>query len=208
MDRLEGVHLEAFLNANPTPEQRNEAGRKLVRSWYRLLFAGRLLYADFHPGNFLFMPDGKLGVIDFGLMVALEGELWELFRKMDRGLTTGRAEDRIAALKEWSWITDDPAEADRLRLMDEYTDCCWRSRYCGGEFDFGSETDFRRSIDLFTQMAARRYSRARPCTPVIARQQFGLRSMLYQLRARIDIRTIAEDEVKATGWDRRDYLER
>ena len=54
-------------------------------------------------------------------------------------------------------------------------------------------------------MVRKRYSRSRPCTPVIARQNFGLRSMLYRLKARIDIRPIAEEEVKVTGWDRSDY---
>jgi predicted unusual protein kinase regulating ubiquinone biosynthesis (AarF/ABC1/UbiB family) len=205
MDRLEGTHLCEFLRTSPSQEQRNEAGAKLVRAWYRLLFAGRLLYADFHPGNFVFMPDNRLGVIDFGLMVELDAELWELFRKMDRPLTTGRAEDRIDVLKEWSWITDDPADSERLRLMDEYTDRSWRPRYCGGEFDFGDEADFRRSIDLFVQMVAKRYSRARPCTPVISRQLFGLRSILYRLGAKIDVRAICEKEVQATGWDRSDY---
>jgi predicted unusual protein kinase regulating ubiquinone biosynthesis (AarF/ABC1/UbiB family) len=205
MDRLEGLHLDAFLRTNPSQEQRNEAGRKLVRSWYRLLYAGRLLYADPHPGNFLFMPDGRFGVIDFGLMLAFDSELWELFRRMDRALTTGRREDRLPVLKDWSFVTDDPADADRLRLMDEFVDCSWRSRYCGGEYDFGDDTDFRRCIELFGQMVAKRYSRARPCSPVMSRQQFGLRCMLYRLRAKIDIRAINEEEVKATGWDRSDY---
>lgn len=205
MDRLEGLHLDQFLRTHASQEQRNEAARKVLRAWYRLLFAGRLLYLDFHPGNFLFMSEGRLGVIDFGLLLPLDNELWELFRKMDRPLTTGRPEDRIAALKEWSWISDDPAEAEQLRLMDEFSDCCWRSRYCGGEFDFGDESDFRRSVALFGQMLAKRYSRARPCTPVISRQQFGLRSLLYRLKAKIDVRAICEEEIPATGWDRSDY---
>jgi len=34
---------------------------------------------------------------------------------------------------------------------------------------------------------------------------FGVRSMLYRLKAKIDSRIIAEDEVKAAGWDRSDY---
>jgi hypothetical protein len=29
--------------------------------------------------------------------------------------------------------------------------------------------------------------------------------MLYRLKAKIDVRPIAEDEVKATGWDRSEY---
>jgi len=205
MELLEGLHLDAFLRTNPSQEQRDEAGRKIVRAWYRLLYAGRLLYADFHPGNFLFMPDGRLGVIDFGLMVPIEGELWELFRKMDRPLTTGRREDRLAVLKEWSMIKDDSADAERLRLMDEFIDLSWRPRYCGGVFDFGETTDFRRSIDLIGQMVAKRYNRALPCSPVMSRQQLGLRAMLHRLGSKIDICAICEEEVKAAGWDRSDY---
>jgi aarF domain-containing kinase len=205
MERLEGMHLEEFLATGPSQEVRNEYGRKIMRAWYRMLFAGRMLNTDCHPGNYLFMPDGRLGVIDFGSMLEFDDVLWELLRKMDRPLTTGRRDERIAILKEWSWIGDDPADADRLRVMDEYTDWSWRARYCGCEFDFGDQADLRRGIDLFVEMVRKRYSRARACTPVIARQYLGSRGMLYRLGAKLDLAPIAEEEVKATGWDRSDY---
>jgi len=108
-------------------------------------------------------------------------------------------------MKEWSWISDDPIDDERRRLTDEYTDWSWRSRYCGCEFDFGDEADFRRGIDLFREMVRKRYSRARPCTPIIARQHLGWRAMLYRLKAKVEIAPIAEEEVRATGWDRSDY---
>jgi predicted unusual protein kinase regulating ubiquinone biosynthesis (AarF/ABC1/UbiB family) len=205
MERLGGVHLDEFLARNPSQEERDEFARKMLRAWYRLLFAGRLTYADLHSGNFLFMNDGRLGVIDFGFVLPVDEELWSWLRRTDRGLTTGDPAERRAAIKEWSSITDDPADADYLRVCDEFADWCWRTRYWGGPFDFGDEADFRRGIDLFTEMIRKRYTRARPCTPVISRQNFGARSILYQLKARIDIRPIAEEEVKATGWDRSAY---
>jgi hypothetical protein len=79
------------------------------------------------------------------------------------------------------------------------------SRYRGGEYDFGDEADLRRGIDLFMEMIRKRYSRGRPSTPAIARNQFAWRALLYQLQAKVDIRALAEQEVKATGWDRSDY---
>lgn len=48
----------------PGPE-RNEVAQKVLRSMYRMMDSERLFYADFHPGNFLVMNDGRLGVIDF-----------------------------------------------------------------------------------------------------------------------------------------------
>ena len=205
MERLEGMHLDEFLATNPSQELRNDFARKFVRAWYRLMFAGRLLYADMHPGNFVFMEDGRLGLIDFGFMLEFDDTIWGLMRKMDRPLTTGRRDERLAAIKEWSWISDDPSDQERLHLSEEYADWSWRSRYCGGEFDFGDEADFRRGVDLFVEMVRKRYNRARPCTPTIARQHFGWRSILYRLRAKIDVVPIAEEEVRAAGWDRSDY---
>ncbi len=205
MQRLEGTHLDQFLAGNPSQELRNEFARKVIRAWYRILYAGRLLYADFNPGNFIFMEDGRLGLIDFGCMVELGDTLWELFRKMDRPLTTGDRDERIAILKEWSWTGDDPAEQDRLRVSDEYADWCWRARYCGCAFDFGADADLPRGLDLFMEMFRKRYTRGRACSPIITRQQFGWIAMLYRLKAKIEVAPIAEEEVRAAGWDRSDY---
>jgi aarF domain-containing kinase len=203
MERLEGVHLSEFIARNPSQEERNEVAEKVLRAWYRLMYAGRMLYVDMHSGNYLVLDDGRLGVIDFGLVMPIEGEEWERFRKVDRPLTTGKAEDRLPVLKEWSDVRDD--ETDRLRLCDEFAQWSWMSRYQGGVFDFGNEADFRRGVDLFVEMVRKRYSRARPNTPIISRNTFAMRSVMYQLKAKVDIRSIAEDEVKATGWDRSDY---
>src|SRR2546421_1151285 len=145
MERLEGVHLGEFLATSPSQELRNEFARKIVRAWYRMLHAGRIINVDVNPGNFIFMEDGRLGVIDFGCMFELDDAMWDYFRRMDRPLTTGEREPRIAVLKEWSWVGDDPADEERLRVMDEYTQWSWRSRYGGGAVDFGAEAELRRA---------------------------------------------------------------
>jgi predicted unusual protein kinase regulating ubiquinone biosynthesis (AarF/ABC1/UbiB family) len=54
MQRLEGLHLNQFLATNPSQELRNEFARKIVRAWYRMLYAGRVIYVDYNPGNFIF----------------------------------------------------------------------------------------------------------------------------------------------------------
>ena len=206
MDHLEGLTVEQFIATNPPQEERNEFARKILRSWYRLFFSGRMLYCDHHPGNYLYLPDGRLGVIDFGCMIECDAELWETFRRMDRAVTTGRRDDRIAVIKDWHSIGDSPRELERLRLSEEFADWNWRARYCGGEFDFGDEADFREGIDLFIEMFRRRYNRGPSCGPVIAREMFGWHSILYRLKAKIDVAEIAESEIGATGWDRSDYV--
>jgi predicted unusual protein kinase regulating ubiquinone biosynthesis (AarF/ABC1/UbiB family) len=203
MERLDGMHLHEFLTHDPSQEERNELGRKLIRACYRLMYAGRMLYVDFHPGNLLVQPDGRLGLIDFGSIIPLVDDEWEIFRKADRPMTTGSREDRIAFLRSSQGIGED--ETDYLHILEQFGDSFWESRYCNGEFDFGDEVGFRRGYDLFLEMCRKRYTRARPNTMTHARSMFAWRSIIFQLKARIDVREIAEEEIHATGWDRSEY---
>lgn len=203
MERLQGVHLDEFIARNPSQRERNEIAKKIVQAWYRLLYAGRMLYADFHPGNFLVLEDGRLGVLDFGFVMNLNDDQWEMFRKLDRPLTTGDRAERMAAIKEMNRISDH--ETDQLRVSDEFCEWSWLARSIGRETDFGDEADFRRGVDLFTELFRKRYTRGRPESPTLCRSQFGWRALLYQLKAKFDFRPLAEEEVRATGWDRSDY---
>jgi hypothetical protein len=203
MERLAGVHLDQYLARGPSQDERNAMALRMIRAWYRLMFAGRMLYNDFHPGNFLFQDDGRLGLIDFGYVLTLDDELWELFRIIDRPLTTGRREDRIAAMKAWSGLTDETS--DQMRLYDAFSEWNWCARAENVAVDFGDEAEFRRGVDLFLEMVRKRYSRGHRTTQSIARGNFGWRSLLYRLGAKIDVAPIAEEEVLATGWDRSEY---
>jgi predicted unusual protein kinase regulating ubiquinone biosynthesis (AarF/ABC1/UbiB family) len=72
---LESEHSLAEIITNGTPEERNRYGE----SYVRFLFAGPartgMLHADPHPGNFRIMPDGRLGVVDYGAVARLPGGL-------------------------------------------------------------------------------------------------------------------------------------
>jgi predicted unusual protein kinase regulating ubiquinone biosynthesis (AarF/ABC1/UbiB family) len=65
MDRLPGRHLDAWL-PTASEEARQRAGATLAELYYRQLFRLRMLHADPHIGNFLFEPDGRVGLVDFG----------------------------------------------------------------------------------------------------------------------------------------------
>jgi predicted unusual protein kinase regulating ubiquinone biosynthesis (AarF/ABC1/UbiB family) len=51
-----------------TQQERNEAAVRYVRFLFAAPSTVGLLHADPHPGNFKILDDGRLGVIDFGLV--------------------------------------------------------------------------------------------------------------------------------------------
>ncbi|HEY1418844.1 MAG TPA: AarF/ABC1/UbiB kinase family protein, partial [Myxococcaceae bacterium] len=69
-----GVRL---LEAELSAERRTELARVVLDTAFRQLFEDGLFHADPHPGNFLLLPDGDIGLVDFGLVGRLTKQMRE-----------------------------------------------------------------------------------------------------------------------------------
>ncbi len=72
----------AEIIASGTQEERNRVGLLIVRFLFSGPARAGLLHADPHPGNFRLLPDGRLGVLDFGAVDHLPDGLPPLFGKL------------------------------------------------------------------------------------------------------------------------------
>jgi predicted unusual protein kinase regulating ubiquinone biosynthesis (AarF/ABC1/UbiB family) len=78
MNFVEGVHLDVFLKSNPPQELRDYYGQILWEFFNeQIIHRSYTLYADIHPGNFLFREDGLLGVLDFGCVKTFPADFLE-----------------------------------------------------------------------------------------------------------------------------------
>jgi predicted unusual protein kinase regulating ubiquinone biosynthesis (AarF/ABC1/UbiB family) len=200
MEYLDGVHLHDFLATNPSQETRDHFGKLICRAWARMYYAGRMNYADVHPGNFFFRDDGTLGVIDFGCVRPFTEAEWELMRQGQQavyraGETQRRYMAQICDLDERQ-----QADPDRVRLLEELCEWTWRPLRTEGAFDFADGEHLRAGVNIYREMTRRRCTRGHPLCVLIARMQFGYRSLLYRLRARIDCRAGDAEESPAAGW--------
>lgn len=73
MERLTGRPLAVFA-ATATPAAKQRAGLALGRSFLQMQYRLRVIHADPHPGNYLFTPDGRVGIFDFGCVRRMELE--------------------------------------------------------------------------------------------------------------------------------------
>jgi hypothetical protein len=201
MELLGGRHLREFLATNPAQEMRDRFGAQIVRAWSRMYYAGRMNYADLHPGNFLFQDDGRLGVIDFGCVRLFNDAEWELMRLGCRAVRGTPADLRRALLRSISVPEDGPVDEGHLRLVEDVSRWSWRPLRQEGPFDFGDGRQLREGADIYREMFRKRYTRGEPVLIYIARMQFGHRGLLYRLRAHVDVRAIDREELPATGWE-------
>ena len=73
-DWLDGEPLSTRIHDETlTPERRDRIGVALVHAIYAGPELTGLMHADPHPGNFLLLPDGRVGVLDFGAVKRLPG---------------------------------------------------------------------------------------------------------------------------------------
>ena len=66
MSRLSGDHLEPYLAKLPSQQERDRLGSHLLELFYYQLLKVEAFHADPHWGNYLFGPDGTIGLVDFG----------------------------------------------------------------------------------------------------------------------------------------------
>jgi predicted unusual protein kinase regulating ubiquinone biosynthesis (AarF/ABC1/UbiB family) len=71
---MDGTPLSKIISDGSKPE-RDTAGILLTRFLFSGPARAGLLHADPHPGNFRLLPDGRLGVLDFGAVDRLPGGL-------------------------------------------------------------------------------------------------------------------------------------
>tara|TARA_R110002073_G_scaffold176118_15_gene333816 strand:- start:5671 stop:7032 length:1362 start_codon:yes stop_codon:yes gene_type:complete len=66
MQYLDGLHLDDWLATDPDQASRDHYSQLLFDLSLKSFFDLGCIHADPHPGNFLFMADSELGLIDFG----------------------------------------------------------------------------------------------------------------------------------------------
>jgi len=66
LSMVEGETIDAFLKRRPSQRLRDLVGERLLEMFYFQVLRLEAFHADPHWGNYLFRPDGTIGLVDFG----------------------------------------------------------------------------------------------------------------------------------------------
>lgn len=194
MDYVEGLHIDPLLDTQPTQQQRDRYGELIMRHSWRLPHSANLWYSDSNPGNYLFLPDGRLGVLDFGCCREFSDDEWDYYYAMARAFLKGDEALRRVLPISINATRDEVQDPDYLEFLVRYAR--WTNEYLDRdeEFDFDNTDYMQRGIDLLNKIGRKRYFRSKPVNTWINRQLLGIKSLLYRLKARFNARRIAEQE--------------
>jgi predicted unusual protein kinase regulating ubiquinone biosynthesis (AarF/ABC1/UbiB family) len=92
---LEGRSFQEFLLSNPIQKERNHYAQLIFDSFFIGLYHLQMIHADPNPGNFIFMENRKLGLIDFGCVKRLNDAFLVSFSKLHVSLMDKLPDEEI-----------------------------------------------------------------------------------------------------------------
>ncbi len=195
MDWLEGMPLTEFITSDASQEQKDRVGQQLLDFVHYQVHTLKEFHADVHPGNFFIMPNGKLGVLDFGCVKQIPVDFYNNYFSM---LKAGLADDK-ENLRKYMYRLDFLREDD-----DEHTDTLFyevtentvkmvAEPLTKGSFYFGDKAFFNRMANYGMEMSKK--SEFRKSNAIrgpkdaiyLHRTFFGLYNILHDLNATVNM---------------------
>ncbi|MCL6524652.1 MAG: AarF/ABC1/UbiB kinase family protein [Thermoflavifilum sp.] len=193
MDWLEGLHLPEFLDTQPSQEVRNRAGQALWDFYQFQIHHLRKVHADPHPGNFLFQPNGQVGIIDFGCVKEIPDDFYSHYFALTRPELLRDEAHRMEIFRQLGILhpTDTEKEirffSDLFQKLIDLTTLPFQREI----FDFG-DPDFFNEIYAYTdyvyslpEVRHSKIVRGTRHSLYINRTYFGLYSLLGDLKAQV-----------------------
>jgi predicted unusual protein kinase regulating ubiquinone biosynthesis (AarF/ABC1/UbiB family) len=189
---ITGTPMAAIIRDGSRPD-RDRTGELLAELHFSAPARSGLLHADPHPGNFLLLPDGRLGVLDFGACARLPGGIPRGLGLITRLALDGRKDELLDLLRAEHFVRPGTTleASDVLDYLAPFTEPLrterfhytrrWLQKQAGRVGDTRGQ-DFRtaRSLNLPPQYM------------LIHRVTAGATGIFCQLDAEIPLRAIVE----------------
>jgi predicted unusual protein kinase regulating ubiquinone biosynthesis (AarF/ABC1/UbiB family) len=199
LTRLYGPSLMDVIETNPSEAERYRIARLMIFAIWGPFYAARFIHVDPHPGNFLILPDGRLGVLDFGATRLLSEKFASVYRGFLCAHANGRMRPEVGpALKSagFRFLGD---EDEAFEFCEQIAELVEKPIRTAGVYDFGSDPIFQQTRALF-QREARMTLRIKPPPEALMfyRAVAGLAQDLRLLKAKGEFRPIIR-ELEARG---------
>ncbi len=206
-ERVYGQRFSDF-SAEADPAQQQRVGEIIFRYAFGSIGRFRLFNGDPHPGNYLIEPTGtaadggvRVAFLDYGSVKMFTRERYASMRQIERAMASDDRETAVAALRDAGFV---PPNAS----VDEDTVYEWFLLYTKAvlaEQPFEFTPEFAAEVIRSTTDPRSPYSdvlrqlNLPPDYLLLNRIQWGLNSVLGQLRARNDWRAIRDEYVDETA---------
>jgi ubiquinone biosynthesis protein len=124
MERIEGVGIGDLQGLDSLGVDRTELARVSAEALMTQVFGAGFFHADPHPGNFLVLDDGRIAMLDFGMVGRLDDDNKRALVGLLLAMTRQDADMMVGAMEALGVVQDPSARTavrrDVRRLLDDY----------------------------------------------------------------------------------------
>ncbi|NLC60853.1 MAG: ubiquinone biosynthesis protein UbiB, partial [Gammaproteobacteria bacterium] len=115
-DFMDGIPGGDMASLDALGLDRHELARRGAGIVLKMVLEDGLFHADPHPGNIFYLDDGRIGVIDFGMVGRVGERRRQQVAQLLHGMVTQESEAVADILLDW---TDGDADVDESRLQTD-----------------------------------------------------------------------------------------
>ena len=191
MTFIKGQHLDAFLASDPPQEDRNLYGQLLWDFFHEQINEAHTIHADAHPGNFMFTPERKLAILDFGCVKTFPADFFYDYMYSLPAHIKGDSDELFRLYKKLEMLDlskrGKKKEQEYFQFFKDFGNA-FIEPYRSESFDF-SDPEFKRNLNYYVKKATSFDEPVGSKHFVYAsRVHMGLYNMLMKLKAVINTR--------------------
>jgi len=187
LELLEGQTLKSFLASPASNAERLRVSGLLIRAIHGTFLLEGTVHADPHPGNYMVLPDGRIGVMDFGSVKTFSRAFFLAHRDVFHRVVEQSPIDMLALARDVGFTVDVP-DAEARPLLDELIHIAGRALRTS-DYDYAADTIPGDTRKLFARHAGKLLKIRPPPEGVFFLRAFGgLQQNLRLLGARGDFR--------------------
>ena len=142
---LEGKSFHQYLLSSPSQEEKNHYAQLLFDTFFTSLYTLKTIHADPNPGNFLFMENRKLGMIDFGCIKTVDATFLHHYNRLHLLLLNSDNEDEIIGQYKYLGMIEEESLENMRKFYREAIqplDSIYIEVLSQDSYDFGNKYNF------------------------------------------------------------------
>lgn len=200
MDFVEGKSFAEILESSDQ-ELKNKYGVILFRYVFKSLYGHGLVNGDPHPGNFLFLDDGRVAFLDFGCVQRYDEDTIQKFNAVKKLVVGGKRGEELKEAMNEAYGFPENLDDEEFAFLEEFLLHCFKPLIAEQPFELNREyTEKLSDLGLKGTFLGTRKAFRKGVTELkgqglafLSRIHSGLMNMLANLNAKADWKSIMEE---------------
>ncbi len=192
LEKIEGTRIDDIESLTRKNFDRHDLSQKGAAAFFQMVFRDGFFHADPHPGNIFVLKDGRLAVVDFGIMGRVTEENMEHFAKSFLALANHDYDSLVQQYMELGFVAEEVVDLERFQreLKEDFSELL--EPYYGMKV---KQIDFGAYVGRLTQILLRHHLRLPQNLYLIDKALITLEGILKQLDPEFDYLEVARPYV-------------